>query len=173
MKFAFQTSCLHRFLTGTHLICITTDRIDLSVVDHKAVRMRSLPARCSIRTESGMYHCNCRNKFFVLQIFKEKSQLSYKEHSFVNDCSAGKRNNISVITALFKNSSDYIQSTIKINSSLVFCRTFNKCLHNTWHAVYCCLSKNVRMNRNFSPAQELQSFFFYNNLENLFRLIAF
>ena len=56
MKLTFQLACLHRFFSGTHLIRITTNCIDLSVMHDETVRMGSLPAWCCIRTETGMYH---------------------------------------------------------------------------------------------------------------------
>ena len=89
---------LHGLLAGQHpgevasdrvdLIGVTLDRIDLTIMYHKAVRMCSLPARIGICGESGMNHCNGRFIIRILQIFEKQTQLVYEEHSFVNDRSA-------------------------------------------------------------------------------------
>ena len=90
MQFAFKLSCFHRLLAGTHLVRITADRINLTVVHDKTVRMSSLPARCCIRTETGMYHSNSRLIILVLKISEKLTELTYKEHSLVYDRTAGK-----------------------------------------------------------------------------------
>ena len=79
---------LHGLLAGQHLIGVTLDRIDLTIMYHKAVRMCSLPARIGICGESGMNHCNGRFIIRILQIFEKQTQLVYEEHSFVNNRSA-------------------------------------------------------------------------------------
>src|SRR5699024_5774919 len=113
VQFSLQSSGLHRLFTGAHLIHISPDRIDLSVVYDKTVRMCPLPARRGIGTESGMHHGDRRLKILILQILKEPSQLTHKEHSFVNDRPAGKRYYIGIVTALLKDSSDNRQSSVK------------------------------------------------------------
>ncbi len=55
MQFAMQMLGFHIFLTGKHLICITADRVDLTVVHDEPVWMCSFPARICICGETGMY----------------------------------------------------------------------------------------------------------------------
>ena len=78
----------HGLLTGQHFIGVTFNRIDLTVMYHKTVRMSSLPARICVCGESGMNHCNGRFIIRILQVFEEQTQLVYQEHSFVYDGSA-------------------------------------------------------------------------------------
>ncbi len=49
---------LHIFFPGHHLIHISANGIDLTVVNDKAVGMSPHPAGVRVGTEAGMYHCN-------------------------------------------------------------------------------------------------------------------
>ena len=173
MQFAFKLPCFHRLLTCTHFVCITSDRIDFSIVHDKAVRMRSLPARSCVRTETGMYHCDSGLIILILQIPEELAELSYKEHSFVNDRTAGKRYYICIITALLKHTSDHIEAAVKVDSLFNLLRALDKRLHDARHTVNSGLSEYFRMYRHFSPAEEIQSFFLNNDFKDILRLIAF
>ena len=73
MKLFFQGTGFHRFLSCQHLVCISADRIDFPIVYHKTVRMRSLPAWICIRTETGMYQCDCR---LIIRILKIRIKMS-------------------------------------------------------------------------------------------------
>ena len=85
-----QFSGGHRLLAGKHLIRITTNRIDLTVMNDKTVRMRALPTRICVRTETGMYHRDRRLVIRILQIIEEQPQLIHQKHSFIYDRTAGK-----------------------------------------------------------------------------------
>ena len=119
-----------------------------------------------------MNHCNSRLIVIILQITEKLPELSYKEHSFIYDRTAGQGYHISIIAALFKYTADNIQSPVKVQAFFHFLRPLNKCLHNARHTVYRSFSQYFRMNRHFTPAQEIQSFFFYNYFKNIFRLIS-
>ena len=80
---------LHGLLAGQHLIGVTLDRIDLTIMYHKTVRMCTLPARICVCGESGMNHCDGRFIIRILQILEKQAQLVYKKHTFINDGSAG------------------------------------------------------------------------------------
>ena len=60
MQLSFQMLGFHVLLTGQHLICVAADGVDLAVVYHQTVRMRTLPAGVGVRGETGMYHGNGR-----------------------------------------------------------------------------------------------------------------
>ena len=51
---------------GEHLIGVALDRIDLTVMYDKTVRVRSLPARVRVRGETGMHGCNRRLVILIL-----------------------------------------------------------------------------------------------------------
>ena len=54
--FILQHIVYHILFTGVHPVHIAADRIDFSVVNDKAIRMRSLPAGKGIGTEPGVDH---------------------------------------------------------------------------------------------------------------------
>ena len=56
MQLIFQMGGFHCFLTCQHLVGITANSVDLTVVYDKAVRMCSLPAWIRVGTETGVYH---------------------------------------------------------------------------------------------------------------------
>src|SRR5699024_11175639 len=111
--------------------------------------------------------CNSRLIVLILKITEKLTKLSYKEHSFINNCTAGQGYHISIIAALLKYAADNIQSAVKIQTFFHFLRPLNERLHNARHAVYSSFSQYFRMNRHFTPAQEIQSFFFYNYFKNI------
>ncbi|MNW64766.1 hypothetical protein D3C74_430760 [compost metagenome] len=43
-----------------HPVHVTTHRIDLTVVDHEAIRVGTFPTWEGVRTETGMHECNRR-----------------------------------------------------------------------------------------------------------------
>ena len=90
MKFSFHTLGFHIFFSGTHLIRIAADRVDLAIMRNKTDRMRSLPAWIRVRTESGVNQCDCGIIIRILQIREEQPELIYQKHSFISDGTAGK-----------------------------------------------------------------------------------
>ena len=120
-----------------------------------------------------MYHCDGRLIILILQISKELAELPHKEHSFVDDRTAGKRNYICIVAALFKYTPYNIEPAVKIYSFPDLLRTFYKRLHDTWHTINSRFSEHFRMYRHLSPPEEIQSFFFNNDFKYIFSLIAF
>ena len=173
MKLTLQIRRFHIFLSCKHLISISTDGIDLTIVYHKAVRMCSLPARIGVCTESGMHHGDRRFIIRALQICKECAELSYKKHTFIYDRTAAHRHNISIIITLFKLAACNIQHSVKRQPFFYFFRLFDKCLHDVWHTFSCFMTENLRNYRHGSPSEKFQSFFFHNDLKHLFRLCTF
>ena len=88
MHIVLEILWFHVLFTGYHFIYIAADRIDLSVVNDKAVRMSSHPTWIGIGTETGMYNGDRWFIILVLKVCKEQTQLTYKEHSFIYDSSA-------------------------------------------------------------------------------------
>ena len=173
MKLSFEVRRFHIFLSGKHLVSISTNSIDLTVVYDKTVRMCSLPAWIGIGTESGMYHRNRRFILRILKISKEGTELTYQEHTFVDNGTAAHGNHVGIIITLFKLTAGNIEHTVKWKSFFYFLRFFDKCLHDTWHTLFCFVSENLRDHRNGSPAKKLQSFFFHDDLKHLFGLGTF
>ncbi len=85
MQFSFQMLGLHILFPGTHLICIPADRIDLSVMYDKPIRMCAFPAWVGIGTESGMHQRDRRFIILVLKIFKKRTELPHQEHPLISD----------------------------------------------------------------------------------------
>ena len=56
MQLSFQMLGFHVLFARQHLIGIAADGVDLTVVYHQAVRMRTLPAGVGVRGETGVYH---------------------------------------------------------------------------------------------------------------------
>ena len=56
MQLTLQMLGFHVLLAGQHLIGIAADGVDLAVVYHQAVRMRTLPAGVGVGGETGVYH---------------------------------------------------------------------------------------------------------------------
>ena len=75
--------------------------------------MRALPARIRVGRETGMNHCNCRNKVRALQIGKKGAQLSDKEHALIYDRPAGERYHIGVLRGLLKQPPGNIELPVK------------------------------------------------------------
>ena len=173
VKLAFEVWRFHIFFSGEHLVGISTDGVDLSVVYDETVRMCSLPAWVCVGTESGMYHCDRGFILRILQVCKESTKLSDQEHTFVNDRSAAHRNNISVVITLFKLTTCDVEHTIEWETLFDILWFFDKCLHDAWHALSCLVSEDLRDHRNVSPSEKLQSFFFHDDLEHFFCLGAF
>ena len=135
--------------------------------------MCSLPAWICVGTETGMYQGNRRFIIQALKVREKCTKLSNQEHTFINNRTAAHRTYVSVVITLFKLTAGNIQFTVKCDAFFQIIRLFDKCLHNAWHALSCLMSKNLRNYRNFSPAKELQSLFFHNDLKHFFCLGTF
>ena len=173
MKLILQIRRLHVFLTCKHLIGVSADRVDLTVMYDETVRMCSLPAWIRVRTETGMYHCNGRLVILALKIAKEGTELSYQEHTFVYDGTAVHGNYVSIIITLFKFTTCDVKHTVKGKTFFHILRFFNKCLHNARHALFRFMTKNLREDRYCTPSKKLQAFFFHDDLEHLLCLGTF
>ena len=173
MKFSFHTLRFHILFSGTHLVRVATDGIDLTVMYDETVRMCSLPAWIRVGTESGMNQCDRRVIIRILQIREKQTKLIYQEHSFISDSTAGKGCHICIICTLLKYTSYNVKLTVKINTLLYFLWPFNKSLHNARHTFNCSASKYICLYRNFSPSKEIHSFFFDDDFKNLLCLIPF
>ena len=173
MKLTFQIWRLHIFFSCQHLVCISTNGIDLAVMYHKTVGMCSLPAWIGVSTESGVYHGNGRLIIRTLKILKECTELTYQKHTFVYNGTATHGNYIGIIIALFKLTTCNIKHSVKSNTFFHLFWLFDKCLHNTRHTFSRLMTQNFRDYRNSSPAKKLQPFFFDDDLEHLFRLGTF
>ena len=173
MQLIFQMGGFHGFLTRQHLIGITADGVDLTVVYDKAVRMCSLPARVRVGTETGVYHGDGRFIVFVLQIAKEGTQLSYQEHTFVYDGTAGHGYYVRIFITLFKDTAGDVQFPVKFQSFFHTGRFFDERLHDVRHTDSRFMTENIRINRDFTVTEKFQTFFFHDDLEHLLCLVTF
>ena len=76
-------------LTAQHLIHVAGDGVDLAVVYHHAVRMRTLPAGIGVGTETGVHDTDCRMVIRTVQIVVEQTELVDQEHALVHNGTAG------------------------------------------------------------------------------------
>ena len=157
----------HVFFAGQHLIGISADRVDLTVVYDEAVRMCTLPARIRVGRETGMHHRDRRFVILALQIFKERTQLANQKHAFVYDGAAAHGYHIGIVITLFKLSSGHIQFAVKIQSACHLFGTLDKRLADIRHAVDRTLSEYLRTNRHFTPSQQFQSFLLQDHFKHL------
>ena len=102
MQRIFQFAGLHRLFTCKHLISISTNCIDFTVMYDETVRMCTFPAWIGVSTETGVNHSNSGFIIRILQITKEGSQLSHQEHTFIDDGTAGHGYYIRIVITLFK-----------------------------------------------------------------------
>ena len=134
----------HCLFSCQHLIRITSDRINFTIMHNETVRMRSLPAGIGVRTESGVYGSNRRFIVRGLKICKESTKLANQKHPFIHDGPAGKRYHIGIIITLFKYTARYIKPSVKVQTFLYIIWFFDKCLHNTGHTFQCFVSQYLR-----------------------------
>ena len=135
--------------------------------------MGSLPTWVRVRAEPGMHHGDCRFIIDILQIAEEGAELSYEEHTFVYDGTAGKRWHVGVVVALFENTAYDVQTTVESDSLFHILRFFDECLHDVRHTLSCLMAENFRNGRHGSPSKEFQSLFFHDDLKHLFCLVPF
>ena len=79
----------HGLLTGVHTVDVATDGIDFTVVENEAVRVGTSPTGIGVCGEAGVNHGNSRLKVIGLQILIEFTELSHKEHSFIDNGTTG------------------------------------------------------------------------------------
>ena len=118
----------------------------------ETVRMSSLPAWVCVGTESGMDSSDSRFIVFVLKICEEGTELSYQEHTFIYNGTAGHGYHVSIVVALLENSPGNIQLPVKVQSLFYIFRFFNKSLHDMRHTLFCLMSQNIRIYRNLTEA---------------------
>ena len=172
MEIILQIRGRHRFLARQHLVGVAADGIDLTVMYDETVRMRPLPARISIRAETGVHGRDRRFVVRALQVSEELAELPYQEHTLVDDRSAGEGGNVGILVALLKLAARHIQSAVERQTFLHIRRFFDKRLHNAWHLVERLLSEHLRYCRNGAPAEKFQTFLAQNNLKHLHRLFS-
>ena len=71
-----------------------------------------------------MHHGDCRFIIDILQIAEEGAELSYEEHTFVYDGTAGKRWHVGVVVALFENTAYDVQTAVESDSLFHILRFF-------------------------------------------------
>ena len=146
---------MHGLFTGEHLVRISFDRIDLTVVYDETVRVRPVPAGHGIRGKPGMDHGNGRFIILIFQIREEGAELPHQKHSLVDDGPAGKRRHIGIGTALLKFPADHIELPVKIQIRLGILRPLDKDLIDIRHALSGLGSEHIRVRLHFSPAKDL------------------
>ena len=115
---------------------------------------------------------DCALKILILQIGKEISKVAYKEHSLVYYCTRGKRNNVGILAALFKNSARDVEPAVKVKPFSHALGTFDKALLNIRHTVNGTLTDCVCVMGNLTPAEDIEPFLGGDNFKHLFCLIA-
>ena len=173
MEFSLQMCRFYSFLTCQHLISITFDGIDLTIMHQESIWMCSLPAWHCVGGETGVDQCNGTLIIRTLQILEEGTKLSYQEHTFVDQSTAGTGYHISIFDGLLKYSSCNIELPVKIQSLFHILRLLDKCLHDAWHLLQCFASQHLRISGHFSPAKEVHAFLLHDDLKHLLCLIAF
>ncbi len=79
---------LHILFPGHHLIHISANGIDLTIMNNKAVGMGSHPAGVCIGTEPGMNHCNGRFIILILEVRKKFPKFLHQKHTLIYNGSA-------------------------------------------------------------------------------------
>ena len=173
MEFSLQMLGLYRLLAGQHLVGITFDRIDFTVMYQETIGMCTLPAGHSVRRETGVNQCDGTLVVLTLQIQEEGTKLSYQKHTFINQGTAGTGYHIGVLDGLFEHTSCDVKLPVEIQSFFHILRFLNKCLHNTRHLLQCFTSQHLRIGGYLSPSKEVHAFLLYDDLEHFLRLVAF
>ena len=173
MELSFQIIRSHGFFSGEHFICISFDGIDFTVMYNEAVWMCTFPAWVGVCTETGMYHSNGRFIVSILKICKECTKLTYQEHTFIYNGTAGHGNYISIVITLFKYTAGNIKFPVKRQSRFHIFRFLDKGLNNVRHFFQSFVTKNFRTYRYGTISEEFHSFFFNDDFKHFFRLVAF
>ena len=75
----------HGLLAGQHPVDIAADGVDLAVVGDHAVGMGPVPGRSCVCGKTRVHNGNCGDIVRGLQVIIETPQLSYQEHSLVDN----------------------------------------------------------------------------------------
>ena len=172
MHLALETSAFHCLFSGQHVVRISANGVDLTVMNNEPIGMCPLPAGVRVGAEPGMHDGNGRFIIGMLQITEEFPKLMYQEHTLVHDGSAGKRYHIGVIVTLFEYPAHHVQAAVKIQSLGNVRRSADECLHDKRHTFSGLVSQDILINGHFSPAQELQPFLGNDDLKHLLCLVA-
>ena len=162
---------LHVFLSGKHLVVISPDRVDLSVMHDETVRMRPLPAGVGVGGEAGVHDGDGGRIVRALQIREKGSQLPHQEHALIHDGPAGQGHHVGVVAGLFEHPPRDIQLSVKVYAFGRGGRLFHKALHDAGHTLHRPLSQHGRVTGNLTPAEEGESFLFHDDLEHLLCLV--
>ena len=92
--------------------------LDFTVMDDKAVGMRSLPAGICVGRKAGMYDGNCGLIVPVLKVCKKVRSCPTRNIPFIHNSPAGKRRHIGIIVALLELAAHHIKTAVKIQSFL-------------------------------------------------------
>ena len=106
---------------------------------------------------------------FALQVFIEAAELFDEEHAFIDDCSRGKRADISVFGTLFELAADNVKSSVKFDAAGCLLRAFNEALHDARHARARGAAQNLRVYRNAAPAEQFESFLLRDDFQHAHR----
>ncbi len=112
---------------------------------------------------------DCGLVVFALQVFIEAAELFDEEHAFIDDCSRGKRADISVFGTLFELAADNVKSSVKFDAAGCLLRAFNEALHDARHARARGAAQNLRVYRNAAPAEQFESFLLRDDFQHAHR----
>ena len=173
MKFPPQILGLHGLFPGQHLVRVSLDGVDLSVVHQKTVGMRPLPARQRIGGEAGVHQRDGALIIRTLKIEEEIPELPHEEHSLVDQRPARTGHHIGVVVGLLEDPSGDVEFAVKIEPARHILRFPDKGLHDGRHLLQRLGAQNLRVRRHLSPAEKTHALFFDNDFEHLLCLIAF
>ena len=105
-------------LARKHRIHIAADRVDLAVVQNKAVGVCAVPAGGCVGGKAAVYHADGGFVVGVLQVGVEQPQLLDEEHALVHDGAAGQTADIGIGAGLLKDAAHHIQAAVKGDARL-------------------------------------------------------
>ncbi len=173
MKFPLQILGFHGLFSCQHLVRISLDGVDLTVMYEKTIGMSPLPAGKSIGREPGVHQRDGALIIRTLQIQEEIPKLPHQKHALVDQGPAGTGHHIGIVVGLLKDPPGDIELPVKIQSARHILGLLDKCLHNGGHLLQRFGAQNLRVRGHLSPAQEMHAFLFHDDLEHFLRLIAF
>ena len=162
-----QCLAVENVLTAQHLIHVTGNGVDLTVVYHHTVRVRTLPAGVGVGAETGVDNTDCRMIIRAVQIVVEQTELFYQEHTFIYNGTAGAGHHIGLAVPLFEYHPCNVQLPVKFQTLCTVLRLFDECLHDVRHTVQCLCTQNIRIYWHFTPAQKFQVFLFQHLFKGL------
>ena len=93
-----------------------------------------------------------------LQVLVEGPELSYKEHSLVDDRAAGKGDDVCPELGLLELTAEHVEAAVKLKAPGRVLRPCDEAVHDDRHAVACPLAEHPGADGNLAPAQEVQPF---------------